>query len=125
MSEDVLENVWLDRFRIWEETGRYLNPALLVGACEGIGTQPTFSHDVIYTYPLNREAKRMAASQGKTIRQFFTEAIAEKLRTLRRQPSPRPLMKHYGALKEYADELREIDRVVEEEFETVDLEDWK
>ena len=34
-------------------------------------------------------------------------------------------MKHYGALKEYADELRESDRVVEEEFETIDLEDCK
>jgi len=72
-----------------------------------------------------REAKSMAASQGKTIRQFFTDAIAEKLQTLKRQRSPRPWMKHYGALKEYADELKEIDRVVEEEFETIDLEDWK
>ncbi len=67
----------------------------------------------------------MAASQGETIRQFFTEAIAEKLLASRRQGSLRPWMKHYGALRDYADELREIDRVVEEEFEAIDLEDWK
>ena len=74
---------------------------------------------------LFREAKSTAASQGETLRQFFTEAIAEKLQTLSRQYSLRPWMKHYGALQEYADELREIDRVVEDEFETIDPEDWK
>jgi hypothetical protein len=36
-SEDVRENVRLGRFGIWEETGRYLNLALLVGAYEGLG----------------------------------------------------------------------------------------
>ena len=72
-----------------------------------------------------REAKSVAASQGKTIRQFFTEAISEKLQSLNRQHSSRPWMKHYGALREYAEELREIDRVVEEEFETVNPEDWQ
>jgi len=36
-SEDVQENVRMGRFGIWEETGRYLNLALLVGAYEGLG----------------------------------------------------------------------------------------
>jgi hypothetical protein len=36
-SEDVRENVRLGRFGIWEETGRYLNLALLIGAYEGLG----------------------------------------------------------------------------------------
>jgi hypothetical protein len=36
-SEDVRENVRLGRFGIWEETGRWLNLALLVGAYEGLG----------------------------------------------------------------------------------------
>ncbi len=36
-SEDVRENMRAGLFGIWEETGRYLNLALLVGAHEGLG----------------------------------------------------------------------------------------
>ena len=36
-SEDVRENVARGEFGIWEETGRYLNLAILVGAYEGLG----------------------------------------------------------------------------------------
>jgi hypothetical protein len=59
-----------------------------------------------------REAKSMAASQGKTIRQFFTEGVTEKLQILKRRESQRPWMKHYDSLKQYAEDLKEIDRVV-------------
>ena len=36
-SEDVRENVDLGQFGIWDETGFYINLALLVGAYEGLG----------------------------------------------------------------------------------------
>lgn len=36
-SEDVRENVNLGQFGIWEETGFYINLALVVGAYEGLG----------------------------------------------------------------------------------------
>jgi hypothetical protein len=36
-SEDVAENVARGEFGLWEETGRYINLALLVGAYEGLG----------------------------------------------------------------------------------------
>jgi len=36
-SEDVKENVRLGQFGIWEETGYYINLALIVGAYEGLG----------------------------------------------------------------------------------------
>lgn len=36
-SEHVGENVGMGRFGIWEETGRHLNLALLVGAYQGLG----------------------------------------------------------------------------------------
>lgn len=72
-----------------------------------------------------REAKSMAASQGKSIRQFFTEAISEKLLLLNRRRTQRPWMKHFGALKEYTNELKDIDVIVEEEFETINLADWE
>ena len=36
-SEDVRENVTKGEFGIWEETGRYINLALIAGAWEGLG----------------------------------------------------------------------------------------
>jgi hypothetical protein len=36
-SEDVRENIARGQFGLWEETGRWLNLALLVGAYEGLG----------------------------------------------------------------------------------------
>lgn len=72
-----------------------------------------------------REAKIMATAQGQTLRQFFTDAIREKLKLLKSQSSARPWMKHFGALKGYVDELQRIDQVIEAEFETVNLKDWK
>lgn len=36
-SEDVKENVRLGQFGIWEETGYYVNLALIIGAYEGLG----------------------------------------------------------------------------------------
>lgn len=36
-SEDVRENVQLGQFGIWEETGYYINLAIVVGAYEGLG----------------------------------------------------------------------------------------
>lgn len=36
-SEDVRENVFKGQFGIWEETGFYINLALLTGAAEGLG----------------------------------------------------------------------------------------
>ena len=74
---------------------------------------------------LFREAKAKAASQGKTIRQFFTEAIRNQLRALRNRPADRPWMKHYGALKANASELKAVDRLIESEFEIVNPGDWQ
>ena len=71
---------------------------------------------------LFREVKATAASQGQSLRQFFTDALVEKLRHVEAQ-SRRPWMKHYGALRDYADELDRIDQVVEDEFENVDPRD--
>jgi len=36
-SEDVRENVYLGQFGIWDETGYFINLALIVGAYEGLG----------------------------------------------------------------------------------------
>lgn len=72
---------------------------------------------------LFREVKATAASRGESLRQFLTDALAERLRHVEAQ-SRRPWMRHYGALRDYSDELDRIERVVEEEFEKVDRRDW-
>ena len=72
---------------------------------------------------LFREVKATAASRGQSLRQFLADALVEKLRHVEAQ-SRRPWMKHYGALRDYSDELDRIDQVVEDEFENVDPRDW-
>jgi hypothetical protein len=37
----------------------------------------------------------------------------------------KPWMKHQGALKDYAGELEQVKKVIEEEFEQINLDDWK
>ena len=72
---------------------------------------------------LFREVKATAASQGQSLRRFLTDALVERLRHVEAQ-SRRPWMKHFGALRDYSDELDRIERVVEDEFENVDPRDW-
>ena len=67
---------------------------------------------------LFRAVKVSAASRGESLRQFFTDAVVERLRYVEGQ-SRRPWMKHYGALRNYSDELDRIERIVENEFESV------
>ncbi|MBA2431911.1 MAG: hypothetical protein H0V56_07325 [Chthoniobacterales bacterium] len=71
---------------------------------------------------LLREAKAVAARQGRPLRDFVAEAMTEKLTAT--QSSNRPWMKHFGALSKLRKETRRIEKVIEAEFETVDLEQW-
>jgi len=73
---------------------------------------------------LFRKAKSTAAQRGQTLKQFVTEAVQEKLAVKNESSSTEaPWMKHFGSCKEFADELREINREVEREFEQVEAED--
>ena len=74
---------------------------------------------------LFQKAKSTAARRGQTLRQLFTDAIAEKLDAIRKGRREKPWMRHYGSLQRHEDELERIDQVVEEEFGSVDPEDWK
>jgi hypothetical protein len=73
-----------------------------------------------------RRAKVQAARQGHTLRQFVTEALEEKL-TPGKEPGAagRPWMELFGAGRKHGAALREIDRVIEEEFGQIEPEDWK
>ena len=74
-----------------------------------------------------RQAKILAASQGVTLKQFFTEAVEERLRRYNLEAvdpgiDP-PWMAGFGVLADLADENRRILRMIEEEFERLDPED--
>jgi hypothetical protein len=75
---------------------------------------------------LFRQAKAAAAHQGVSLKEFFTDAVKLKLRIRSdsAKDSP-PWMKAFGGLHELHRENRRIGKIIEEEFENVDSEDWK
>lgn len=75
---------------------------------------------------LFRKAKSTAAQRGQTLKQFVTDAVREKLADtgVAKTTAP-PWMRFFGAGKEFAESIREIDREIEKEFEQVENEDRK
>jgi hypothetical protein len=70
-----------------------------------------------------RRAKSTAAAQGIPLRQFVTEAVEEKLHGPN-NTGQKPWMKTFGGLRHLHKENVRIQRLIDEEFETVDPEDW-
>ena len=74
-----------------------------------------------------RAAKVVAAGSGVTLRQWFTEALEEKL--LRSAGDPHgsireaPWMAGFGALSDLASENRRVLASIEAEFERIDPEE--
>ncbi len=68
---------------------------------------------------LLRDAKATASARGQTLRAFVGDAIADRVRLLRDGGDEKPWMRHLGACLDHADELDGIERIIEEEFETV------
>jgi hypothetical protein len=71
--------------------------------------------------PILRKAKVKAAERGIPLRQFVTEAVQEKLAAVK--PIERPWMKAAGKLRHLHAETVRIQRIVDEEFEQIELED--
>lgn len=67
-----------------------------------------------------KKAKARAAERGIPLRQFVTEAVEQKLRT----ESERPWMKTIGGLRHLHKENVRIQRIIDAEFEKIDLEEW-
>jgi hypothetical protein len=70
---------------------------------------------------LFRRAKSAAAERGIPFRELVSDAIAEKLSTNRREE--RPWMESFGKLRAMRKESARINRIIEEEFESIDAED--
>jgi len=71
-----------------------------------------------------RQAKARAAEQGIPLRQFVSEAVEEKLGASG-HAAERPWLKMVGGLRHLRKESARVRRVVEDEFERIEPEDWQ
>ena len=77
-----------------------------------------------------RRAKTMAAAKGITLKELLAEALEDKVAnggTASKTAEP-PWLKLHGAFartKSMRAETRRIQKVIDEEFERIDPEDWK
>ncbi|HWP85246.1 MAG TPA: antitoxin [Terriglobia bacterium] len=73
--------------------------------------------------PIFRRAKARAAEQHIPLRQFVTDAVEEKLKE--KTPSRlKARTRLFGGLRHLKKETARINRIIEEEFERIDPEDW-
>ena len=74
-----------------------------------------------------RRAKAYAAVNGISLKQFFSEALEEKLRRCVDEPAAGqavpPWMAGFGGLADLSDENRRIMSLIDEEFEKIGPED--
>jgi hypothetical protein len=69
-----------------------------------------------------RKAKSAARRRGQTLDQFVAEALREKIADAEAVDSgDPPWMRFFGAGKQFAASIREIDREIEREFEGVEV----
>jgi hypothetical protein len=75
---------------------------------------------------LFRKAKAAAAEQGGTLKDFFTEAVRDRLqRASARSNTAKPWEAAFGGLKSLHRENQRIDRIISAEFESIDEEEWR
>jgi hypothetical protein len=74
---------------------------------------------------LFRSAKAQAAQEGISLKAYITAALREKLRQASECSGQRLWMKHFGSLAHLRKETRRIERIIEQEFETIDADAWK
>ena len=75
---------------------------------------------------LFRKAKAAAAEQGQSLKNFFTEAVQDRLQR-RRGPvqGAMPWERAFGGLRDLHRENLRLDRLIAAEFETIDEEEWR
>ena len=73
--------------------------------------------------PSVRSRSTKAAERGIPLRQFVTEAVQEKL-AAGKPSTEKPWMKAVGGLRHLHDENVRIQKLIDEEFEQIDPEDW-
>jgi hypothetical protein len=75
--------------------------------------------------PLFRRVKSKAAERGQTLKQFFTEAIQDKLALQSsKDSSAQPAwMQGFGKLRRLRKETQRIQTEIDQEFEVIESED--
>jgi hypothetical protein len=69
---------------------------------------------------LFRKAKATAAERGQSLKEFFTEALRDKLALDRGATAPQPeWMRGFGKLKRLHKETRRVQSIIDREFEVV------
>ena len=75
---------------------------------------------------LFRKAKVAAAEEGKTLKDFFTQAVYERLHRRASENRHHKLWEPvFGGLRSLHRENRRIDRIISAEFESIDEEEWR
>lgn len=71
-----------------------------------------------------RRAKATAAERGIPLRLFITEAVEDKLKA-GTAGGEKPWLRIAGKLRHLHKETARINTLIEEEFETIEPEDWR
>ena len=58
------------------------------------------------------------------MKRFLIDAISEKLDSEAGRGGEGPWMRHFGALAAHAEAVRDVDQLIEDEFERVEPGDW-
>ncbi len=75
--------------------------------------------------PLFRKAKATAAERGQSLKDLVTDALRDHLEH-QTSPSPgKPWEKAFGGLRDLHRENKRIERLIAEEFETIDEDQWR
>lgn len=104
-----------------------IRPAQPKGDCPwapiNMGTYRQMKTTLEISDALFRRAKSAAAERGIPLRELVSEALADKLTA--EGSREKPWMKSFGKLRALRKETARINGLIEEEFESVDPEDWK
>jgi hypothetical protein len=74
--------------------------------------------------PIFKRAKAKAAEQNIPLRQFVSDAVAEKLQSSSSDRA-KARARLGGKLRHLHQETQRINRIIEEEFEQIEPEDWE
>ena len=71
-----------------------------------------------------RKAKATAGALGIPLREFVTQAVEEKLSLGSRRQGKKPWLECAGELAHLHEETMRIQKIIDEEFEQIEPEDW-
>jgi hypothetical protein len=79
---------------------------------------------------LFRRAKATAAERGVSLKVLLTEAVREHLQrgssdSLKNKPPAPPWLSAFGGLRHLHKETKKINRILEQEFEQIEEEEWR